>query len=97
MAKTLRARRDGRRLISIVLNSGGIAAETMTLLDLGFATAQARALDVPRPGFALVREGPPGNGGRTASLAGWELPFVRAFTASGRTTVNLAGRPMLQW
>ncbi len=70
------AMRDGRRLISIVLNSSGIAAETIALLDLGFATAQARTLEVPKP---------------------WELPFVRAFTAGGRTTVSLAGRPMLQW
>jgi len=89
--------RDGRRLISIVLNSSGIAAETIALLDMGFATAQARSVDVARPGFAAVRDLGPAAGGRDAVLAGWELPFMRAFTAGGRTTVSLEGRPMLQW
>src|SRR5206468_1206095 len=89
--------RDGRRLISVVLNSSGIAAETIALLDLGFATGQARALDVPRPGFAAVREAPAANGGHTAVLAGWELPFLRAYTARGRTTISLAGRKLMDW
>ena len=91
------AMRGGRRLISVVLNSSGIAAETIAMLDLGFATAQPRALDMPRPGFSTVREVGAGSGGRTIALAGWELPFMRAFTAEGRTTVSLAGRPVARW
>ena len=89
--------RNGRRLVTVVLNSSGIAAETIALLDLGFATAQSRTLGVPRPGFAGVREiGAPGPG-RSTVLAGWELPFLRAFTVGGRTTISLAGRRLIEW
>ncbi len=89
--------RNGRRLISIVLNSFGIAAETIALLDMGFATAQPRAVDVPRPGFASVGELGASPGGHTTVLAGWELPFLRAYTGAGRTTISLAGRRLIEW
>ena len=67
------------------------------MLDFGFATAQSHTLDVPRPGFGAVREAPAGNGGRAAVLAGWELPFLRGFSDGTRRTIELAGRPMLDW
>lgn len=89
--------RNGRRLVSVVLNSSGIAAETIALLDVGFASAQARAIDVPRPGFAGVRDLGPSSVGRETVLAGWEVPFLRAFSAGGRTTVSLAGRRLIEW
>lgn len=89
--------RNGRRLISIVLNSSGIAAETIALLDMGFAIAQPRAVEVPRPGFAGVRELGAPTPGHTTVLSGWELPFLRAYTGSGRTTINLAGRRLMEW
>jgi D-alanyl-D-alanine carboxypeptidase (penicillin-binding protein 5/6) len=88
---------NGRRLISIVLNSSGIAAETMALLDMGFATAQARSVDVPRPGFAAVRDSGTPAAGRDTVLAGWELPFLRAYTSAGRVTVSLGSRRLLEW
>jgi D-alanyl-D-alanine carboxypeptidase (penicillin-binding protein 5/6) len=89
--------RNGRRLISVVLNSSGIAAETIALLDMGFATAQSRTLDVPRPGFAAVRQLSAPAAGRTTVLAGWELPFLKAYSGGGRTTISLGSRPLLEW
>jgi serine-type D-Ala-D-Ala carboxypeptidase (penicillin-binding protein 5/6) len=89
--------RNGRRLVSVVLNSSGIAAETMALLDVGFATAQSRSIDVARPGFAGVRDVGASTGGHQVIFAGWELPFLRAFTAGGRTTISLSGRRLMEW
>ena len=89
--------RNGRRLVSVVLNSSGIAGETIALLDAGFATAQSRTIDVSRPGFAGVRNPGSSSTGRDTVLAGWELPFLRAFTTGTRTTISFAGRRLIEW
>jgi len=95
--------RDGGRLITVVLNSPNIAGEAFTLLEAGFAISRPVPLSVARVGYAGLREAvQPQLAGPVANLAGWELPFLRAFTRrmgdnSFETTVSLAGRPLGRW
>jgi D-alanyl-D-alanine carboxypeptidase len=95
--------RDGRRVISVVLNSPNIAAETSLLLDAGFAQSRPSTLGVPHAGFAAVRPLAPGVGdGARVHAIGWEVPFLRAFTRpsgdrGAETVVTLLGRPVSRW
>jgi len=89
--------RDGRRLVSVILNSSNIARETESLLDWAFALPPI-TLDVPRAGFAAVLDGSVANSsGRTAPLVGWERPFLRAFSTRTSTSIWLAGRRLVEW
>jgi len=83
--------RDGRRVITIVLNSPNIATDGSTLLDTAFALAAPRPVELVRPGFASVRVG--AGGSRTVDLVGWEAPLLRAYTDGDltRTALTLAG------
>jgi serine-type D-Ala-D-Ala carboxypeptidase (penicillin-binding protein 5/6) len=83
--------RDGRRIITIVLNSPNIASDSISLLDAAFAMSTPKAIEVPRPGFAGVRM--VASGERSVDLVGWELPLLRAYADSGtsRASLKLAG------
>lgn len=90
------ALRDGRRLVTVVLNSPNIVRDTEALLDTGFATARPTPLAPTRPGFAAVRyQDVAALPARLSPLlAGWELPLLRAFATRDRTTISLLGRPI---
>jgi D-alanyl-D-alanine carboxypeptidase len=89
--------RDGRRLVSVVLNSSGTAQETTALLDWGYGL-RSQTVEVPRPGFALVQQDPlAGAGSRAVYLAGWEWPLLRGFSSRTSTTVWLGQRKLVEW
>jgi D-alanyl-D-alanine carboxypeptidase len=83
--------KDGRRIITIVLNSPNIASDSISLLDAAFGMSLPHAVEVPRPGFAGVRMA--ASGGRNVDLVGWEWPLLRAYAdgAAARTSLTLAG------
>jgi D-alanyl-D-alanine carboxypeptidase len=95
--------RDGRRVITVVLNSPNIAADGQAMLETGFTAARPVVTDAQRIGFAGVRSGVASGSGRTPfNAAGWELAFLRAFTRtpaseSAETRISLLGRPLGQW
>ncbi|MBM2811161.1 MAG: Serine-type D-Ala-D-Ala carboxypeptidase [Chloroflexi bacterium] len=91
------ATRDGQRLISVVLNSPDISRETTLLLDAGFAMTRRVGLLPTYTGFAGVRPGPLATDVPALSLAGWEAPFIRTYTARGRITMWMPGWPMGSW
>ena len=83
--------RDGRRIITIVLNSPNIASDSSALLDAAFALASPRPVELVRPGFASVRVG--AGGTYTFGLVGWEVPLLRAYADGDltRPALTLAG------
>ena len=93
------ATRNGQRIIAVVLNSPDIRTESARLLDVGFSL-QAGQLELVRPGFAQVRVGP-GTEGRSPRVAGWELPFLRAFSTrqeqSLQATARLENQALWRW
>lgn len=92
------ATRNGQRIVTVVLNSPDIAQETRTLLQMGFTAARRTAIEVPRPGFARLREADPAQAIRpTIALTGWELPLLRAFKGGTQTTISMAGKPIAHW
>ncbi len=92
------ATRDGRRIISVLLNSPNIALDGQLLLDAGFAVSGPATLEIARPGFSEVRvELTPAVGKATAVLAGWEAPLLRAYAGQGLAEILLAGRPLVRW
>jgi D-alanyl-D-alanine carboxypeptidase len=91
------ALREGRRLVSVVLNSSGIAQETTVLLDWGYGL-RPQSVEVPKPGFALVQQDPSSDSGsRAVSLAGWEWPLLRGYSTRTSTTVWLGERKLVEW
>jgi D-alanyl-D-alanine carboxypeptidase len=96
------ATRDGHRIIIVLLNSPNITVEGRVLLDAGFEMLRSAALQTRRPGFsglALVSEARAADDPTlpVVPLAGWELPFLRAFGNASQVTISLAGRPILHW
>jgi len=89
------ARRDNEWLIAVVLNSPNIGAEGQALLDFGFGAGRPALVNTRRDGFAAVQlqTALPGSGG-SVLFAGWEAPFLRAYSGAGATTIALAGHAL---